>query len=163
MHRCAWCSYWSSNDVCPGKGTVLVTVAGTYQIFVLGSETAQNIFVPCDPLSKTPQTVSCTKFISEDLVIGAGVGQLVLWNAELGNRLQNLVFCNQGEVLFHHCTTSYNACSRYLSPLWYQCRRSKLYLVCLFDWYIDSQPTKARKILAGLSLSMRFQIDTHTR
>ncbi|KAJ3808852.1 hypothetical protein F5876DRAFT_66940 [Lentinula aff. lateritia] len=90
------------NDVCPGKGTVLVTVAGTYQIFVLGSETAQNIFVPCDPLSKTPQTVSCTKFISEDLVIGAGVGQLVLWNAELGNR--------------------------YLSPLWYQCRRSKLYL-----------------------------------
>ncbi|KAJ3847268.1 hypothetical protein EV368DRAFT_87921 [Lentinula lateritia] len=83
------------NDVCPGKGTVLVTVAGTYQIFVLGSETAQNIFVPCDPLSKTPQTVSCTKFISEDLVIGAGVGQLVLWNAALGNRLQNLVFCNQ--------------------------------------------------------------------
>ncbi|KAJ3906884.1 hypothetical protein F5879DRAFT_1066212 [Lentinula edodes] len=68
-------------------GAVLVTASGTYQVFLLRSSVAQHIFIPRNPISKAPQAVSC-------------VGQLVLWNAELGNRLQNLLFRSQGKTLF---------------------------------------------------------------
>ncbi|KAJ3870772.1 hypothetical protein F5051DRAFT_447141 [Lentinula edodes] len=87
------------NDVCWKTRSVLVTASGTYQVFLLGSATAQRIFVPCDPLLKTPQAVSCAKYLSEDLIIGTGVGQLVLWNADLGNRLQNLVFRDKDNMV----------------------------------------------------------------
>ncbi|KAJ3910814.1 WD40-repeat-containing domain protein, partial [Lentinula edodes] len=83
------------NDICPAKGTILVTATGTYQIFLLGSQTVQSIFIPRDPQTKHPQAVSCAKFLSDDVIIGAGVGQLILWNADLGNRLQNLIYNDQ--------------------------------------------------------------------
>ncbi|KAJ3898753.1 hypothetical protein F5879DRAFT_926799 [Lentinula edodes] len=100
----------SRNDVCPKKRTILVTAPGTYQVFSIGSKTAQNIFIPRDPLERTPQAVSSAKFLSDDLIIGAGVGQLVLWDADLGNRLQNLIFRNQDPAVtaFHICS-AYNA------------------------------------------------------
>ncbi|KAJ3754456.1 hypothetical protein EV360DRAFT_73689 [Lentinula raphanica] len=62
------------NDVSP-KGTVLVAVAGTYQVLLLGSTTAQNIFVPRDPKTGYPQSISCARYLSDDLIIGAGAGQ----------------------------------------------------------------------------------------
>ncbi|KAJ3768736.1 WD40-repeat-containing domain protein [Lentinula raphanica] len=77
-------------DVSPAKGTILVTAAGTYQVLLIGSNTAQNIFIPRDPVTSHPQTASCAKYLSDDLIIGAGEGQLILWNADHGNRLQNL-------------------------------------------------------------------------
>ncbi|KAJ4471057.1 hypothetical protein C8J55DRAFT_491563 [Lentinula edodes] len=100
----------SRNDVCSKKGTILVTAPGTYQVFSIGSKTAQNIFIPRDPLERTPQAVTSARFLSDDLIVGAGVGQLVLWNADLGNRLQNLVFRNQDPAVaaFHICS-AYNA------------------------------------------------------
>ncbi|KAJ3898636.1 hypothetical protein F5879DRAFT_979891 [Lentinula edodes] len=83
------------NDVCSDRRAILVTASGTYQVFLLGSAVPQHIFIPRNLLSKAPQAVSCAKFLSNDMIIGAGIGQLVLWNAELGNRLQNLVFRDQ--------------------------------------------------------------------
>ncbi|KAJ3902383.1 hypothetical protein F5879DRAFT_991088 [Lentinula edodes] len=62
------------NDVCSKTRSILVTAPGTYQVFFLGSTIAQRILIPCDPLLKTPQAVSCAKYISEDLIIGTGVG-----------------------------------------------------------------------------------------
>ncbi|KAJ4496543.1 hypothetical protein C8R41DRAFT_866160 [Lentinula lateritia] len=100
----------SRNDVCSKKGTILVTAPGTYQVFSIRSKTAQNIFIPCDPLEWTPQAVTSARFLLDDLIVGAGVGQLVLWNADLGNRLQNLIFRNQDPAVtgFHICL-AYNA------------------------------------------------------
>ncbi|KAJ3885225.1 hypothetical protein GG344DRAFT_70723 [Lentinula edodes] len=100
----------SRNDVCSRRGTILVTAPGTYQVFSIESKTAQNIFIPRDPLERTPQAVTSARFLSDDLILGVGVGQLVLWNADLGNRLQNLVFRNQDTaVTASHICLAYNA------------------------------------------------------
>ncbi|KAJ3716996.1 hypothetical protein C8R42DRAFT_644914 [Lentinula raphanica] len=107
-HECTMCLPGVINDVCPGRGSILITAAGTYQVLSLGSTTAQNIFVPRDPVTKYPQIVSCAKYLSSDVIIGAGAGQLILWNAELGNRLQNLPFRDQdGGQITHHICTAY--------------------------------------------------------
>ncbi|KAJ3754344.1 hypothetical protein EV360DRAFT_73782 [Lentinula raphanica] len=93
------------NDVSPAKGTILVAAAGTYQVLVLGSTTAQGIFIPRDPITKYPQTASCARYLSDDVIIGAGTGQLVLWNIDLGNRLQNLPLLDKdgGPTTYHIC------------------------------------------------------------
>ncbi|KAJ3963653.1 WD40-repeat-containing domain protein [Lentinula raphanica] len=97
------------NDVSKARGTILVAAAGTYQVLVLGSTTAQSIFIPHDPITGYPQTISCARYVSEDVIIGAGTSQLILWNAELGNRLQNLPIQNQeGGPVTHHICTAYS-------------------------------------------------------
>ncbi|KAJ3963799.1 hypothetical protein EV361DRAFT_874540, partial [Lentinula raphanica] len=101
-----------STTTLPGviaKGTVLVAAAGTYQVVLLGSTTAGSIFIPHDPITGYPQTISCARYLSDDLIIGAGTSQLVLWNADLGNRLQNLSIQDQdGGPLTHHICTAYS-------------------------------------------------------
>ncbi|KAJ3966012.1 hypothetical protein EV361DRAFT_954470 [Lentinula raphanica] len=100
------------NDVSSAKGAILVAAAGTYQVLLLGSTTAQTILIPRDPITKYPQIVTCAKYVSDDLVIGAGAGQLVLWNADLGNRLQSLPFRDEDfddAPITHHICTAYRA------------------------------------------------------
>ncbi|KAJ3816677.1 hypothetical protein F5880DRAFT_1512448, partial [Lentinula raphanica] len=97
----------AQNDVSPARGTILVAAAGTYQVLALGSTTAQGIFIPRDPVTRYPQTASSAKYLSDDLIIGAGIGQLVLWDVNLGNRLQNLLLRDQevdgGPMTYHIC------------------------------------------------------------
>ncbi|KAJ3717798.1 WD40-repeat-containing domain protein [Lentinula raphanica] len=95
------------NDVCPTKGAILVAAAGTYQVLHLGSTSAQSIFIPRDPITNYPQNVGCARYLSDDLIIGAGAGQLILWNADLGNRLQNLRIHDAPAT--HHMCTAYRA------------------------------------------------------
>ncbi|KAJ3793440.1 WD40-repeat-containing domain protein [Lentinula aff. detonsa] len=66
---------------------------GTYGLLKIDSQQPAMQCYPQALESRAPQLVSCVKFISKDLLIGGGVGQLILWNHSL-RRLQNLVYTN---------------------------------------------------------------------
>ncbi|KAJ3871218.1 hypothetical protein F5051DRAFT_434033 [Lentinula edodes] len=85
------------NDVCPEKETLLVTdfQQGTYKVLRFGAEDLPRVFIPRTRETATAQPVSVSKFISTDMVIGGGVGQIILWSCDTNNRLQNLIFRNQ--------------------------------------------------------------------
>ncbi|KAJ3806609.1 hypothetical protein F5876DRAFT_80522 [Lentinula aff. lateritia] len=62
--------------------------AGSYQLFSLLYSSSVT-FIPCYPGTDMAQQISAAKFLSRDLIIGGGNGQLVLWNTEASG-LQNL-------------------------------------------------------------------------
>ncbi|KAJ3873650.1 hypothetical protein F5051DRAFT_431997 [Lentinula edodes] len=85
------------NDVCPEKGTLLVTdfQQGTYKVLRFGTEDLPRVFIPRTRETAAAQPVSVSRFVSNDMIIGGGVGQIILWSCETNNRLQNLIFRNQ--------------------------------------------------------------------
>lgn len=91
-----------SDDFCTEGGQVLLTdhKSGTYQLFHLGSRNPLCRFFPRTPLSQTSQPVSHAKFLSRDVIVGGGVGQLVLWSIDTEARLQNLTYRNQSKLRF---------------------------------------------------------------
>ncbi|KAJ3791382.1 hypothetical protein GGU11DRAFT_761645, partial [Lentinula aff. detonsa] len=88
------------NDVSTGTSHALYTDhgSGTYGLLKIDSQQPPAQFYPQALESRAPQLVSCVKFVSKDLIIGGGVGQLILWNHSL-RRLQNLVYKNSITVV----------------------------------------------------------------
>ncbi|KAJ3979786.1 hypothetical protein F5890DRAFT_1558330 [Lentinula detonsa] len=89
------------DDFCKENNLLLLTdtESGTYQVFQLGSQIPHCQFYPQTLSSpRSSQPVSRAKWLSKDVVVGGGVGQLVLWGIhDVENRLQNLTYRNQGE------------------------------------------------------------------
>lgn len=98
-----------SDDFCTKSSQILLTDhnTGTYQLFHLGSRELFCRFFPRAPNTRTSQPVSHAKFISENVVVGGGVGQLVLWNIDTEARLQNLTYRNQGLSLSMFLSATY--------------------------------------------------------
>lgn len=104
----SFCSVYapSSDDVWADKNILLVTDrnAGKFKLLSLGSLEPSRTFTPRNVSSQATEPVSSARFLSEDMIIGAGVGQIILWNieAEVHNRLQNLVFRDTSKPIIHN-------------------------------------------------------------
>lgn len=77
---------------------------GTYKVLRFGTEDPPRVFIPRTRETAAAQPVSVSRFISNDMIIGGGVGQIVLWNCETNNHLQNLIFRNQSMFNDIECT-----------------------------------------------------------
>ncbi|KAF5380753.1 hypothetical protein D9757_007167 [Collybiopsis confluens] len=96
------------NDICLENELVLLTdqLSGTYTLVHLGTGKIHCQFYPRDFHTQESQPVSMAKFISSEVIISGGVGQLVLWSIENRSRLQNLIYRNQGKACTFHKATS---------------------------------------------------------
>ncbi|KAJ3885157.1 hypothetical protein GG344DRAFT_70780 [Lentinula edodes] len=102
----------SSDDVWADKNILLVTDRneGKFKLLSLGSVEPSRTFTPRNRSSQATEPVSSARFLSGDMIIGAGVGQIIVWNieVEIHNRLQNLVFRDTSGLITQSLCAAYN-------------------------------------------------------
>ncbi|KAJ3871105.1 hypothetical protein F5051DRAFT_446628 [Lentinula edodes] len=100
------------DDVWADKNILLVTDRneGKFKLLSLGSVEPSRTFTPRNRSSQATEPVSSARFLSGDMIIGAGVGQIIVWNieVEIHNRLQNLVFRDTSGLITQSLCAAYN-------------------------------------------------------